>query len=226
MKDGTNADRSFDPGANPEMWLKQDDASVYTSQAAAQGFVTIHYQRPDGDYTGWGLHLWGDAIEPGEATEWAAPKPPDGVDEFGAYWNVAVQDVTLPVNFIVHHGDEKDPGPDQSMIPADDASIWLQSGDTTIHGSRGAAEDYADDPLPPPRRRLRRLHQRRLHPVLGPARLGRRGGAEPGVDAAREADRLRPLRPVLAGRAARTARPIWPTSSTAATRRTRAPTSS
>ena len=142
-KDGTNADRSFDAAANPEVWLKQDDPNVYTSQAAAQGFVTIHYQRPDADYTGWGLHLWGDAIDPAEGTDWAAPKPPTGIDEYGAYWKVAVQDVTKPVNFIVHRGDEKDPGPDQSMVPADGASAWLQSGDTTIYASRGAAEDLA-----------------------------------------------------------------------------------
>jgi pullulanase-type alpha-1,6-glucosidase len=143
-KDGTNDDRFFDAAAHPEVWLKQDDPTVYTSQAAAQGYVTIHYQRPDGDYTDWGLHLWGDAIDPAEATEWATPKPPTGIDEYGAYWDVAVQDVNLPVNFIVHRGDEKDPGPDQSMIPADDASIWLQSGDTTLYPTRGAAEGYAE----------------------------------------------------------------------------------
>ena len=39
---------------------------------------------------------------------------------------------TQPVNFIIHRGDTKDPGPDQSMIPADDASIWLQSGEMTV----------------------------------------------------------------------------------------------
>jgi pullulanase-type alpha-1,6-glucosidase len=143
-KDGTDADRSFDAAAHPEVWLKQDDPNVYTSQAAAQGYVTIHYQRPDADYTDWGLHLWGDAIDPAEATEWATPKPPTGIDDYGAYWKVAVQDVTLPVNFIVHRGDEKDPGPDQSMVPADDASIWLQSGDTTLYPTRGAAEGYAE----------------------------------------------------------------------------------
>ena len=62
-KDGTDADRKFNPATDgPEIWLKQGDATFYPSQAAAQGFVSIHYQRPDGVYNGWGLHLWGDAL--------------------------------------------------------------------------------------------------------------------------------------------------------------------
>ncbi|HTH07218.1 MAG TPA: alpha-amylase family glycosyl hydrolase, partial [Ilumatobacteraceae bacterium] len=76
----TPADRFFDPSATPEIWLKADDATIYTSQADAQGYVTIRYHRPDGDYGDpttandfWGLHLWGDAIDPSEATEWTAP---------------------------------------------------------------------------------------------------------------------------------------------------------
>jgi len=35
LKDGTDADRQFDASVNPEIWLKQDDATEYTSQAAA-----------------------------------------------------------------------------------------------------------------------------------------------------------------------------------------------
>ena len=43
-------DRFFTPATDgPEVWLKQDDPTLYTSQAAAQGFVTVHYQRDDGN---------------------------------------------------------------------------------------------------------------------------------------------------------------------------------
>ncbi len=148
-KDGTDADRFFNPSVTPEIWLRQDDATIYTSQADAQGYVTIRYHRDDGDYgtpsndynTFWGLHLWGDAIDPGEGTEWTSPKPPTGIDDYGAYWSVAIVDSELPVNFIIHRGDTKDPGPDQSMIPSDDATIWIQSSDETIYPSRGAAEN-------------------------------------------------------------------------------------
>ena len=143
VKDGTDDDRSFDSAANPEIWLKQDDGTTYTTQADAQGFVTIHYQRPDGIYDDWGLHLWGDAIDPAEVTEWTSPKPFDGIDDYGAFWTVDVINTSEPVNFIIHRGDDKDPGPDQSMIPAADASIWIQSGDEVIYGARGGAEDFA-----------------------------------------------------------------------------------
>ena len=151
-KDGTDADRFYDPSAGPEIWLKDGDPATYTSQAAAQGYVTIHYQRPDGDYGDptsddfndfWGLHLWGDAIDPSEATDWPTPKKPTGFDDYGAFWEIAVADVNQTVNFIVHRGDAKDPGPDQFMTPADDASIFIQSGDEILYPTQGAAEGYA-----------------------------------------------------------------------------------
>ncbi len=151
VKDGTDADRFFNPASNPEIWLRQNDPGIYESQAAAQGYVTIRYHRDDGDYgtpspdynTFWGLHLWGDALDPAEATDWTAPKPPTGIDDYGAYWDIQIVDSSLPVNFIIHRGDEKDPGPDQSIVPAEDATVWIQSGDEEIYASRGAAEDFA-----------------------------------------------------------------------------------
>jgi pullulanase-type alpha-1,6-glucosidase len=151
-KDGTDADRFFDPSATPEIWLRQDDATTYTSQADAQGYVTIRYHRDDGDYGDptspdyndyWGLHLWGDAIDPSEGTDWTASKPPTGVDDYGAFWQVQIVDSSLPVNFIIHRGDVKDPGTDESFIPAETATVWKQSGDEEIYRSRGAAEDFA-----------------------------------------------------------------------------------
>ncbi len=154
QKTAPNDDRYFNPGQTPEIWLKNDDATTYTSQAEAQGFVTIHYHRPDGDYgdptTGdfndfWGLHLWGDAIDPSEATAWTAPKVPDGFDSYGAFFTIQLQDASQPVNFIVHRGDIKDPddSPDRAFNPLDEASIWLQSGELAIYPSQGAAENVA-----------------------------------------------------------------------------------
>ena len=144
VKDGTDADRKFNPaGDGPEIWLKQGDPNFYTSQAAAQGFVSVHYSRPDANYTGWGLHLWGDAIADGVATDWASPRPFDGVDDFGAYWNVPIKDATKPVNFIIHNGENKDPGPDQSLNPSATAAVWIKSADKTIYTQRCAADKLA-----------------------------------------------------------------------------------
>jgi glycosidase len=148
-KDGTDSDRFFDPGITPEIWLRQDDAITYSSQAEAQGYVTVHYHRDDGDYgtpspdfnTFWGLTLWGNAIDPSEVTAWSDPKPPNGIDSYGAFWNILIVDSNQPVNYIIHRGDSKDPGPDQNFIPFDNATVWIQSGDETIYPSRGAAEN-------------------------------------------------------------------------------------
>ncbi len=145
----TPDDRLYVPGVTPEIWLKQDDATIYPSQAAAQGFVTIHYRRTLGDYDNWGLHLWGDAIAPPEGTSWDAPKQRSGVDDFGAFYTIAIQDATKPVNFIVHTPsgdsvpDTREPGGDRSFIPAKTADIWLMQGDAKVYASRGAAENYA-----------------------------------------------------------------------------------
>lgn len=152
VKDGTDQDRSFDADVTPEIWINGGDGAIYFSRAEAQGFVTIHYHRDDGDYGDptapdfndfWGLHLWGGAINPSEFTSWMDPKRPTGVDGFGAFWKILIVDSSQPVNFILHRGDTKDPGPDESFIPAEAASVWKQSNDLAVHGSRGAAENAA-----------------------------------------------------------------------------------
>jgi pullulanase-type alpha-1,6-glucosidase len=151
-KDGSGIDRSFDASADPEIWLQAGDDGVYADRATAQGFATVRYHRSDGDYGNpsspdyndfWGVHLWGDAIDPSEATDWTNPKRPDGVDDYGAYWNIQLQDPSQALNFIIHRGDNKDPGPDQSVVPTEIPTAWSQSGDEEIYAQRGAAEDYA-----------------------------------------------------------------------------------
>ena len=178
-KDGTQTDRFIDPSRTPEVWLRSDDATIYTSQAAADGFATIRYHRDDGDYDGWGLHLWGDAIDPADGTEWDAPRPHDGVDDFGAFWQVPLVDVDATLNFIIHAGDTKDPGPDQSIVPSQQPTAWIVSGDETIHRSRGSAEDVATIHYHRPDGDYGDAGIQRLQGLLGTPRLGRRGVTEP-----------------------------------------------
>ncbi|MEV0457450.1 pullulanase-type alpha-1,6-glucosidase [Catellatospora methionotrophica] len=137
-----DADRSVDPSRVGEIWLKSGDATVYPSRAAATGKVDMHYRRTDGNYAGWGLHLWGDGLASGAGTDWSAPRQPDGTDAFGAHWSVPVGDATKPVNFIVHRGDEKDPNADLAMDMGV-GEAWLAPGDATVHPTRTAAEQTA-----------------------------------------------------------------------------------
>jgi Bacterial pullanase-associated domain len=124
------------------------------AEAPANPYVVIHYNRPNGDYgdhtTGnstnfWGLHLWGDAIDPAEATDWTAPKPFVGEDEYGRFAFVELANDQAPVNFIVHRGDTKDPdnSPDRSFDPAATPEIWLRQGDPTIYFSQAEAQGHA-----------------------------------------------------------------------------------
>lgn len=150
-KDGTNADRSFDADLHPEIWIKGGDPTIYTSQAEAQGYVTIRYHRGGGDYgtpsadfnTFWGLHLWGDGVDSSELTGWTTPKAPSGIDAYGAYWQILIGDATQPVNFIIHRGDTKDVAPDEQFVPVDQPTVWRRAGDVTLYRSQGAAQNFA-----------------------------------------------------------------------------------
>ncbi|CAM2070499.1 Pullulanase [Sulfidibacter corallicola] len=164
-KDGTDADRAFDINEANQIWIRQDDGSHYFSQAAAEGAATIRYQRPDGDYgvgteAYWGLHLWSEdganAIDPAIETDWGAPRQPDGVDEFGAWWRLPLNPndpaaASKPLKFIIHKpgGDDtgpdgdREPGGDRFFTPAETPAIWVLAQDETLYRERGAAENYA-----------------------------------------------------------------------------------
>ncbi|MDX1553521.1 MAG: pullulanase-associated domain-containing protein, partial [Marinobacter sp.] len=53
----------------------------------------LYYKRPEGDYDGWGLHLWNDpasgcdGLAEDVPTEWNDPRAHNGVnDTYGAYY--------------------------------------------------------------------------------------------------------------------------------------------
>jgi glycosidase len=124
-----------------------DDVGVdfASPPAATPGTAVIHYQRADGAYDDWGLHLWGDGLDPADVTDWTAPKPFVGEDEYGRFGYARLTDVARPVNFIVHSGDTKDPpnAPDRSFDPQATPEIWLRDGDLTVYGSQAEAQGFA-----------------------------------------------------------------------------------
>ncbi|MCY1138079.1 alpha-amylase family glycosyl hydrolase [Actinoplanes sp. Pm04-4] len=108
-----------------------------------QAVATVHYFRPAGDYTGWGLHLWGDAVDPAVLAQiaWDKPWPATGVEGGWATYEIPLVDDTKPVNFIMHlpNGDAvpttREPGGDRAFTPIDNPQIWLKQGDATIYTS-------------------------------------------------------------------------------------------
>ncbi|MDO3385204.1 pullulanase-type alpha-1,6-glucosidase [Gilvimarinus sp. SDUM040013] len=91
----------------------------------------VFYQREDGNYDSWGLHLWNNDNCSGHAESavtgitWDSPMPASGVDEtLGAYFVLDLANSATAggcLNFIVHSGDDK----------------ALGEGDLTLDLSRG-----------------------------------------------------------------------------------------
>ncbi|MEV6599644.1 pullulanase-type alpha-1,6-glucosidase [Actinoplanes sp. NPDC051346] len=123
------ADRFLDPAVNPEIWLKQGDPAIGTERppvAQDENTAIIHYRRADGDYTGWGLHVWDGAATP---TDWSAPLPPAGTDSFGVTFRVPLAAGAAGLNYIIHKGDIKDLPEDQRLdFASAGREVWLLAG--------------------------------------------------------------------------------------------------
>jgi alpha-amylase len=109
--------------------------------------AVVHYWRPAGDYDEWGLHMWGDAVDPDVLAQiaWDRPWQRVGVDPDGwARYVIPLADDTKPVNFIMHQpsGDSvpstREPGGDRSFVPLQHPEIWLKQGDATVYTSQPA----------------------------------------------------------------------------------------
>ncbi|KJS30839.1 MAG: alpha-1,6-glucosidase, partial [Pseudomonas sp. BRH_c35] len=73
----------------------------------------LYYQRADGDYNGWGPHLWNTPDCNGSATEtsWAQPLAAVDTDpRYGALYRIPLSANASCLNLIMHKGDEKDLG--------------------------------------------------------------------------------------------------------------------
>ncbi|GAA2275249.1 1,4-alpha-glucan branching enzyme [Streptomyces ruber] len=125
------ADRTIDVTETGEVWIEQGKETVRTERPdhpeQDKSRAVIHYHRADGDYDGWGLHVWGGAANP---TDWAKPLEPVETDPYGAVFEVPLTEGATSLNYIVHKGDEKDLPTDQvlDLTTADGHEVWLLSG--------------------------------------------------------------------------------------------------
>lgn len=102
-----------------------EEAAVIAAAAAAAGSdpAVLHYHRHDGDYDGWGVHVW-TGYE-GEMS-WEEPLPPAGSDDFGIYFEIPVAAGAEGLGYIIHHGDEKDLWDDQYLNFAEHGrEVWI-----------------------------------------------------------------------------------------------------
>ncbi|MGC9409783.1 pullulanase-type alpha-1,6-glucosidase [Streptomyces sp. DZ1-3] len=132
-KDGDKdvaADRTIDVTRTGEVWIEQGKEQVVTERpeypAQDKTKAVLNYHRADGNYDGWGLHVWSGAANP---TDWAKPLPPVRTDPYGAVFEVPLTEGATSLSYIIHKGDEKDLPTDQALdLTADGHEVWLLSG--------------------------------------------------------------------------------------------------
>ncbi len=121
-----------------ETALTSTEVVITEPPASGENTIIIHYKRAREDYAGWGLHIWGPTAV--EGITWENPLQSAGQDEFGIYWIIDMQLDADHLNYIIHNGDEKDPGPDQKLqFSVKGREIWQVEGSAEQHTSAEAA---------------------------------------------------------------------------------------
>ncbi|MEV1064135.1 pullulanase-type alpha-1,6-glucosidase [Streptomyces sp. NPDC050263] len=125
-----SADRSIDVTKTGEVWIEQGKTDVLTEKPdypdQDKTKAVVHYHRADGDYDGWGLHVWSGAANP---TDWSNPLQPVRTDAYGAVYEVPLNSGATSLSYIIHNGDEKDLPADQSLdLTANGHEVWLLNG--------------------------------------------------------------------------------------------------
>ncbi|MEI7033809.1 pullulanase-type alpha-1,6-glucosidase [Streptomyces pratensis] len=131
-KDGVadGPERTIDLSATGQVWIEQgkDGQSTDAPKAPPQdrAKAVLNYHRPDGDYDGWGLHVWGGAKEP---TDWSTPLAPARRDSYGVTFEVPLAEGATSLGYILHKGDEKDLPSDQSLdLATYGHEVWMLGG--------------------------------------------------------------------------------------------------
>ncbi|WP_373287205.1 pullulanase-type alpha-1,6-glucosidase [Streptomyces lacrimifluminis] len=134
-KDGNkdvSTDRSIDVTKTGEIWVEQGKEVVLTQKPTADypaqdtSKAVLHYHRADGNYDGWGLHVWSGAAHP---TDWSKPLEPVRTDAYGAVYEVPLNAGATSLSYLIHKGDEKDLSTDQALdLKTNGHEVWLLNG--------------------------------------------------------------------------------------------------
>ncbi len=125
-----------------EVWVVSGSDTIHTAPPTTPptgGVARVNYLNPSGDLDGWVLHVWEDTVE---QVTWSEGMAPTGGLPGGLYWDVRLADDAQKLGFIVHRGDEKDPGPDMFLDVAEfrndqgGSEVWMVTGSTQLFGKR------------------------------------------------------------------------------------------
>ena len=101
--------------------------------AAQPTVVRLHFHRPNHDYVGWGLYVWGSGLVLPHHVTWDRPLQPSGVDAYGVYFDVEVEPHVNTFNFIVHRGETKAAPVDMAVeITRHGREVWLLENSSTV----------------------------------------------------------------------------------------------
>ena len=111
--------------------------------------VTINYLRVEPAYDGWGLHLWGNAIDANVTTTWNTPRTYDRIENGAAVFEIPITNWTGDLNLVVHNGDLKSPIYDLTLVPQNFAAgAWVvQDTVASLNGNIGALFDNEADAI-------------------------------------------------------------------------------
>lgn len=124
-----------------DIYLTSGLDRIFESSAERSNLVLIHYNRPDKNYKGWGLHTWNSNSFGGAATEttWAKAKTPisSTPNAWGITFSVPLASFSTKLPYIIHKLDLKDPSSvDQYVDLATMGNeIWVESGKTDVDGN-------------------------------------------------------------------------------------------
>ncbi|MEU0900297.1 pullulanase-type alpha-1,6-glucosidase [Streptomyces massasporeus] len=143
-----STDRTIDVTKTGEVWIEQGKDTVTTERpdypAPDKTKAVLHYHRADGNYDGWGLHVWTGAANP---TDWSNPLKPVKTDSYGAVYEVPLTEGATSLSYIIHKGDEKDLPTDRSLdLKANGHEVWLVNGQEKYLLPQPAGSAAALDP--------------------------------------------------------------------------------
>ncbi|WP_159084007.1 alpha-amylase family glycosyl hydrolase [Saccharobesus litoralis] len=134
---------SYQPdGQSQVQLLKSEPKPIDESGLGQAGTVSIHYLHSSLSYQGWGLHLWGEAIDQKLATSWQAPRLASRIEDDYAVYDVPIENANKVFNFIMHYDDFKSSDGDLAFTPATlGTHIWLVEGDNTLYTDEVSARN-------------------------------------------------------------------------------------
>lgn len=134
-KDGTTdgPERTVDLTRTGEVWIAEGEDGQREQRPPGAypppdgSTAVLHYHRPDGDYEGWGLHVWDGAATP---SDWDVPVRPVRTDAFGAVFEVRLRPGARSLSHTFHKKDEKDVPDDETLdIGLYGNEVWRVAGE-------------------------------------------------------------------------------------------------